>query len=129
MLPLSLLKACMHDLSKHSGTPQDSIIHMILRCAKTYLKAQCAIRVRDEIAVGRAAALLEVKYGLIRLPAIARAVDFVRLSIAAVASLLLHQPHLQSHMPYHSPYPRLQSESEVCYRRRDNPDPAQSECI
>lgn len=71
---------------------------MILRCAKTYLKAQCAIGVRDEVAVGRAAALFEVGYGLIRLPAITCAVDFVCLSIAAVASLLLHQPHLQWHI-------------------------------
>ena len=65
--------------------------------ARARLQAQLAVRVGLQAAVGRAAALLKVRDGQVRLAPEARAVDLVRLAVRAVAGLLLHQPHLRAH--------------------------------
>ncbi len=71
------------------------------REAWAHLEADFAVGVGDEVAGGGAAALLEVRDGHVRLAPVARAVDLVRLPVAAVAQLLLHQPHLQK-FPHNS---------------------------
>ena len=62
------------------------------RCG--HLQADFAVGVGDEVAGGRAAALLEVRDGHVGLAPVPRAVDLICFPVAAVAQLLLHQPHL-----------------------------------
>ena len=55
-----------------------------------------ALRVAQQLAVLRAAELLELDDGQVRLAPVPRAVDLVRLPVAAVAGVLLYQPHLSA---------------------------------
>lgn len=63
-----------------------------------HIEADGVLRVHHELALGCAAAAFEGDDGGIHLPPVAGAVHLVGLAKAAVAAVLLHQPHLEGHM-------------------------------